>query len=244
MNARILLNSLLQPLGYTLQRFKPSKNPYLHQRSILAEIDVKTIFDVGAHIGQTVRKYREYFPHAHIHSFEPYGPSFEKLCEKYGNDSLITTIKKGVSDDIGHAHYHVNALSQTNSLLPSSPNAGDYMDASLMKTIETQEIEVTTIDCYMMENGIDSIDILKLDIQGAELQALRGAEKHLVDGRVALIYSEVEFVYYYDKQPLFFDVHAYLTGIGYTLCGLFDQGYSPRGQLNAGDAIWVNATIL
>lgn len=244
MNARILINRLIQPLGYTLQRFKTSKNPFLHQRSILKSLDVKTIFDVGAHTGQSVRKYREYFPEAHIHSFEPFGPSFEKLCAACQKDPLVTTINKGVSDHIGSANYHVNAFSQTNSLLASSPNVGKYMDAALMDTIETQDIDVTTIDGYMSECGLESIEILKLDIQGAELQALRGAESHLVDGRIALIYSEVEFVDYYEQQPLFFDLHTHLSSRGYVLCGLFDQGYSPLGQLSVGDAVWVHTAQL
>jgi hypothetical protein len=82
------------------------------------------------------------------------------------------------------------------------------------------------------------IDILKLDLQGYELEALRGATTLLP--RVKTITVEVEFVPLYNGQPLFGDVDVCLRQAGFRLLNLYELWTQPDGQLTAGDAVYLN----
>jgi hypothetical protein len=82
------------------------------------------------------------------------------------------------------------------------------------------------------------VDILKLDLQGYELEALRGATNLLP--RIKTITTEVEFVPLYDGQPLFGDIDCFLRQSGFRLLNLYELWTHPDGQLTAGDAIYLN----
>jgi hypothetical protein len=79
---------------------------------------------------------------------------------------------------------------------------------------------------------------LKLDLQGAELSALRGLRERIADVRVIL--TEVEFAPLYDGQPLFGDLDVHLRGAGFRLFHLYDVWSHPDGQVTSGDALYVN----
>jgi hypothetical protein len=76
----------------------------------------------------------------------------------------------------------------------------------------TGTITTTSLDSFTRQNGVDEIDFIKIDVQGAELDVFRGATKAL-DG-VVFVVSEVEFIPLYIDQPLFGDVCKYLTEKG------------------------------
>ena len=104
-------------------------------------------------------------------------------------------------------------------------------------------IETATLDRFCAAHAIDRIDVLKLDIQGGELAALRGAEGLLRGAAIRLVVAEVNFVPLYRDMPLFWDVAAYLRGLGYELHGLFDLHHrlDGSGALRWADAIFVPA---
>ncbi len=243
MTSRTLLNNLLRRFGYSIERFKSANYASLHQKDILDKVEVKTIFDVGANKGQTVKEYRQLFPAAMIYSFEPFDDAFEILQSKYRDDPKVKAFKLAIAEAPGSRSFNVNELSQTNSLLPASKHIGDYSNASRYATRKTLMVEATAIDRFMVEHGIETFEILKLDIQGTEFQALHGAIDHLRNKSISLIYSEVEFVEMYEKQQFFTDIDGFLENLDYKLCGFFDHRRG-RGQLTAADAIWAHHSLL
>ncbi len=84
-----------------------------------------------------------------------------------------------------------------------------YNNLSVAYLKSVTEIKTISLDNFVKKEKIDSIDFIKIDIQGAELDALRGAEKCLKN--VLTIISEVEFLPIYNKQPLFGDVCSFLN---------------------------------
>lgn len=96
----------------------------------------------------------------------------------------------------------------------------------LVNTDFTIEIETTTLDTFCQEEGIDSIDFLQIDVQGADLDVLQGASEVLKRG-VLGIQIEVEFSPLYLNQPLFADVDTYLRNIGFSL---FDLAIARRSR--------------
>ncbi len=96
-----------------------------------------------------------------------------------------------------------------------------------------------------------TIDFLKIDVEGAELRVLRGSERLLHDGEVLCIRSEFQVLPYYDEHPLLGDQHRYLADHGYRLIDLelnhqrYRRGKidvpaaSDRGMVMAGDAVFI-----
>ena len=81
-------------------------------------------------------------------------------------------------------------------------------EAAYLKSKTT--IETITLDNFLETNNIGSLDFIKIDVQGAELDIFRGSKKALKD--VLKIVCEVEFIHHYENQPLFGDVCNFLNG--------------------------------
>lgn len=113
---------------------------------------------------------------------------------------------------------------------------------SAMLTINSVEVRTITLDEFCSQRNIQHVDLLKLDAQGGELDALRGAQNLLARGGISLIYSEVEFVQFYEGQPLFHDIWMYLQGHGYSFRDLFNVRRR-NSQMLWGDAIFVSREL-
>ena len=61
-------------------------------------------------------------------------------------------------------------------------------------------VDVTTIDNYCRDYGIERIDILKSDTQGFDLEVLKGASRLLDQHRIHLVYVEIVFGKLYHKK--------------------------------------------
>jgi hypothetical protein len=85
-------------------------------------------------------------------------------------------------------------------------------------------------------------DILKLDLQGAELLALQGAGERIAE--VTALIIEVEFNAIYEGQPLFGEVDAYLRRHGFQLFNLYELWTRPEGRISAGDALYLRPELL
>ncbi len=107
--------------------------------------------------------------------------------------------------------------------------------AKWTRIVGREEIDVCTLDRWCQENGIDPkrVDIVKLDVQGAELQALYGARTLLETAKV--VYLEVSFVPIYKGSPLFGEIDSFLTECGYRRHAIYpsDQPH------NWADALYV-----
>lgn len=92
------------------------------------------------------------------------------------------------------------------------------------------------------ENNLNHIHILKLDIQGSELNALKGAEKLLIEKKIDLVYTEAYFVQQYVDQPLFPEIAMYLLNRGYQLQDIYNPIYG-KGKLAWCDAVFVRDNL-
>ncbi|WP_318734435.1 MULTISPECIES: FkbM family methyltransferase [unclassified Roseofilum] len=86
---------------------------------------------------------------------------------------------------------------------------------SSMQVVSKEPIETTTLDNFCAAEGIDSIDFLQIDTQGADLKVLQGSENLLKN--LLFLKVEVEFARLYENVPLFSDVDLYLRDKGFSL---------------------------
>jgi FkbM family methyltransferase len=228
---------VLPPDGVEPRGFH-GKNAFAEQVNLIGQ-DAKVIFDVGANRGQTAERYLVLFPDAAIYCFEPFPDSYKHIVEQFSADRRVRPYPLAVSEVIGVCSFHTFTNSVTNSLLPAVSDVYRFVEAGQMENTGVLTVESITVDEFCRRESIGHVDILKLDIQGGEVKAFRGAERMLSERRVGLVYTEVLFVPVYQEQGNFYDVAAYLGIHGYRLFDFYNFAYAENGQLKWGDAIFL-----
>ncbi len=226
-------------------QFTKSRDALGVQTSILSGFVVDTVVDAGAHLGEWTAKYRGAFPNAKIYGFEPFPETAIKYADRFNGESLVKPVRAALADSDGTSTLHVNALAATNSLLPADIHASKLLpDSNWVTNIGKIDVRVLTLDSFTREESIDRINILKMDIQGGELAAIRGATKLLADKRIDLIYTELMVGPHYKGQSKYFEVCSVLDQFDYTLYSLHNQCINCRGRLGWLDGIFVRRSLI
>lgn len=203
-----------------------------------------TIFDVGAHRGDSVSEFLSLFPKSRVFAFEPDKDNFSRLSKRFSGEHRVQTINAAVGEADGRALLHCNNYDATHSLLPFNlQEINRWADASDFREVSVTEVDQLTLDSLCVRQQIAHIDILKLDTQGAELMAFKGAAGKLSAHDIACIFCEVEFRTLYKDQPLFWDISAHLMSHGYHFVNLVSPKESELGVLSWADAIYVNHSL-
>lgn len=240
-----VIKNAMSLLGFETAGFRVSarfRDPFDVQKRLLAETECPTILDVGAYHGEVAGEYLHRFPRAIIHCLEPFDESFAAVWELAKRRPGITAHKLALAEKEGPVRFCVNEMPATNSRLRRSSVARRY-DPVRSGTVREVEVDAVTLDRFCAEIGIDRIDILKMDIQGGELAALRGGEALLTQKRIGVIFTEVMFVPHYEDNPLFHDIARLLFSFGYSLFDLFLVKHGTNGQLCFGDALFISPAL-
>jgi FkbM family methyltransferase len=144
-----------------------------------------TVFDVGANVGELTLLFSRFAgAGGSVHAFEPSRAAFERLenvC-RAANRQRVVLNNLALSDKNGFIRLHVY---EDDYLSFNSQAARPLKDYGLeIEPVGIEEISATTIDDYCDEKGIEQIDLLKIDTEGAELQVMKGARRMLKSGRV------------------------------------------------------------
>ncbi len=129
-------------------------------------------FDVGAHVGLISFQVLRQRPSARIHAFEPHpdrNAQYRRHRQLNGAENQVEINETALSDAVGQIGFDFDrhAIGERGTQVPT-----------------------TTLDRYAETAGIERIDVLKLDVEGHELSALRGAEQMLSEGRIGKITLE------------------------------------------------------
>lgn len=241
---REALKRLAAWLGYDVRRSRYHFiDAFEDQKRLLqvASVASPLIFDVGANEGQTVDAYRKVFPTSLIHCFEPFPAAFAVLQSRFGGAPTTHLHNLAISDDSGEGEFFVTQNSLLNSLLPILPD--DHTFKTGAQNVERSKVATTTLDAFVRQEQIEQLDVLKLDIQGAETKALRGATTLLTNERVRLVFLEVCFAPMYEGQLTFPDIMAMLDEKRYRLYGLYDAARELNGTLGWCNAIFVSRPL-
>jgi FkbM family methyltransferase len=233
-----LINRIYNRKGFELRRMPP--NAFNEQRRLLGDASPAVIFDVGAHHGETVHEYKALFPTATIYSFEPFPESFAVLQNAADQYEGVHAVRLALADQAGVAEFSVNCNSATNSLLPVAAEAARTW-GNLVKSRSTVRVATETLDAFCESHGIDSIDLLKLDVQGGEPLVLRGAERMLRRQAVRIVYAEIITVPCYAQQLQLDEFLRMMREYGFTLHNFYDPHSSDAGRLKQVDAIFVRS---
>jgi FkbM family methyltransferase len=196
-----------------------------------------TFIDGGANVGQTSRLLVRYFPLAAIHSFEPVLATYQQLQRNTARYPNVRCLHKalGAKSEKGYIRLHEN--SELNTL---TPEAGPADFAT--KKADREQVDIVTLDNYSMASGLGYINILKLDVQGYEMEVLKGAQYCLEDNRIGFIYSEVTFDHGCNEMQHFGTLHTHLKKYGFALCGFYEPFRWGVGKRYLGfcNALYIN----
>lgn len=187
----------------------------------LSSLEPRTVIDVGANKGQFSLVAHYLFPEAKIHAFEPL-ESERRIYQSVLSD-LVQIHSTALGAEKGTADFFVASRADSSSLLEPGKGQQAAYGVGLSST--------TTVSMDRLENVISATELvapvlLKLDVQGAELEVLRGAEAILP--YVDAIYCEVSFVELYERQPKASTIVSFLDRHGFALSGVFNLSVTRR----------------
>jgi FkbM family methyltransferase len=216
--------------------------PYEVMRRLLNAHLVTGILDAGASRGHISERLLKKFPDAHAYAFEP-NPLYRQVLKDYAaGEPRFHPQFAALSDHEGTAELHVTeSAGNTSLLIPTEKfNRIDPIGAVIKETVS---VPIVTIDQWAEDNGGLPIQLIKFDIQGYELTALKGAV-HMLEKSTLLIYSEIWFNSVYEGGALFSDIDEFLRRQGFGLYDIYKPKYNRNGLIQWANAMFVHAERL
>jgi len=194
----------------------------------LPRIEYRTLVDAGAHRGAFTDAFLELHRPSRVILVEPTPELAERLKKQFDERPGFLVVEAALSDTNGEANFEINQSDASSSLLKIDKRNSDWfgLDLHVARTIG---VPTLTLPRLMEMQQLHEIDLLKLDLQGAERLVLTAAEAVL--GRIAVIYSEVFFERLYESAWLFDEMNDYLAARGFKLCGLSNLVHARDGSL-------------
>ncbi|GAB4271008.1 MAG TPA: hypothetical protein DIU37_04245 [Opitutae bacterium] len=246
---KALLKKLIRCFGYNAERIEGSfriYKPGITSLGVTPDNDIQSlighkknpiIIDAGANVGQTVEEFKNIYPSAIIHSFEPGPESFKNLQANTARWDDVFPNQAGLGDKAETKKFFQHEYSEMSSFLEGNENFGSG------KAINSIEAPIITLDDYTEEHGINFIDLIKTDTQGYDLQVLKGAKRLFQEKRVRLVFTEVIFVNMYEGHSSFEELYAYLTKHGFKLISMYDFRMYKQTYASWTDALFIQPEV-
>ena len=173
------------------------------------------IFDAGAHNGNFLQGALKRCPtDGTFHAFEPANVTFRRLDERFKDRPNVRLNRSALSSTSGSGIlFYDEPGSQLASLSPRA----------LFGQAKTEGVRLETIDEYCEKSGIAQIHLLKLDVEGHELEALQGASemlKHKAVYRILFEFGGCNI----DARAFFRDLYELLTRSGMAISRVMPSG--------------------
>ncbi len=193
----------------------------------VAGFEPSAIIDGGANIGFVTFQFSKRFPNSAVYAIEPNPEVFAKLKSTYEGNPNVCALNVGIARESGKLTFNVNVNTGTSSFLKPTRYHGTHQAKRIKEAIEIETISIIDL---ASRNGLEHIGILKLDIEGFELEALKGADTLLKDQKIHSIVLEANLIESYQGQSLFHEVTRYLAECGYYPFNVYGLHETPIRQ--------------
>lgn len=211
------IRGVTRRLGYDIIRYQPG-TPFSRERTRLIDVhEVSVALDVGAAAGDYATQLRQSGFSGRIVSVEPLSTAFAALAVRTAADPLWQPVHAALGSVPGVGSLRVSALPMSSSLLPMTDR--HVVAAPGSSQMANEEVRVDTLDALCDRLSIAGERLfMKLDVQGYELDVIRGGTATAPSIRV--LESELSFATLYDGQALFEDMLRELGVLGFSLVAL------------------------
>lgn len=194
---------------------------------------LSTVVDIGANRGQFALAARA-ITSAKVVSFEPL-PEVTAIFQKvFSYDSGVKLHVAAIGEKAEKKLIHLSARDDSSSLLEIGEAQSNFFPGT--HEVGTLEVEVGALADFLTKEEIVRPAMLKLDVQGFEMQALAGC-KSLI-GNFDYVYCECSFVELYKDQKLAGEVISYLGTLGFSLSGIYNPSYDRVGNCIQADLLF------
>ena len=183
------------------------------------------IVEIGAHpygeFKEVTHTLLDYFPGSKIYAFEVNKEECEKLNKICKKGMEFFPIALGEKKET--RKFYETYMPVCSSLYkPYDEFLKLYNNLNIAYFKNTSEIKTISLDEFSSSHNLGSVDFIKIDIQGAELDVFKGGKETLK--KTLMIVSEVEWVEQYIDQPLFGDVSSFLKDHDFMLHKFLGHG--------------------
>jgi FkbM family methyltransferase len=190
------------------------------------------ILDVGGGQATTAEIFSRYFPNQKVYIFEPIKHNIEAIEKASSRTLNWNIIHKAVGNQVGTTFINIAQRVTASSLLDMNANAEGYGD--ILQLQNREAIELTTLDHEIRPDT--PVLILKMDVQGFELEVLRGGIETLK--RTQIVIVEINNHDGYKNAPTYYEIDEFLRQQGFVLQDLLPN-IRINGKLQDWDAIYI-----
>jgi FkbM family methyltransferase len=220
-------NALLRPLGLRVvnARWGP-RGPFDSLRRARDRgVPIRQIVDVGASNGTWTRECLPLFPDAHYLLVEPRPVHASALAALAAEHPNVRVWQGGLGSRPDTLALRVHG------------DQSSFLASESFPTDTTQRVEVRTLDSLLGSDLLAPPDLIKADVQGYELEVLRGASACLATAKLLLL--EVSYRRMYRDLPLAHEVIAYAGSHGFRICDVCTYAGRPSdGELMQSDLLF------
>jgi FkbM family methyltransferase len=212
-----------ESLGDFIAAFgRPDEEPVMQ---IITEVPKGgVVLDVGAHIGGfSLIAARAVGCGGKVWAFEPDAKNMELLREnaKLNNLDWLVAVPVALGRQPGTVEL---IMSDVDTMWATTRSSwADFLHHGTTNAhVQTTEVPMLTLDEFMQKHGIENINLMKIDVEAAEMDVLAGAKRALSEGRVQQVVVEV-----HSPMVKWDDVAAVLQGHGFQIRDL--KGWEMHG---------------
>lgn len=226
---KIGINDFVPPIFYRARSYFKKRLTRLHSGvsrvhpfdAVPKDISAKWILDVGANVGDVAVAALESYPYSHVICFEPVRGTFEELTKRLKPFAeRVRLYNSALSDTKEEGVINITTFHGANSI---SPQAKFHQDCNPhVRELGKEKIQLVRLDDIAAEFPSQIIDIMKVDVEGHELNVLKGGAK-FISNNVDVIIIEISFMrdHSWDQQSVF-EIFAFLKEAGFVLVNVID----------------------
>lgn len=218
---QILAADFIPPIAHKIAR-KLNTRIYNPFDRIPRSVKVRWVLDIGANKGHVAEAALKSYPEARVICFEPVKSLFDGLSsslEKYKD--RVVLYNQALSDTNGEAEINIASFSGANSLSPQSPFHKALNPA--VSEVGREKVKLARLDDVAAGLPAAEIDVMKIDVEGHELNVLRGGE-NFIKNKVDTILIEASFQRdpSWENKQSFIEIFDLLENWGFRLVNIYD----------------------
>lgn len=212
--------------------------PIFEEYEGLKKMNIRTILDIGANVGQFASQIHKLLPEATLYSFEPIEECYKELLKTMRGVPKFCAFNYALGDANGQTQLYRNDYTPASSLLPLEELAKQVFPFTANAT--SQKIEVRRLNDISGELEIVDNLLIKVDVQGTEDKVIFGGEN--LTSRASVVIIETCFETLYKGQMLFSGIYDLLRERGFVYAGCENTRKSPKdGRILYCDSVFCKA---